>query len=126
MKKFIIALMVMLVVLGLAGCNKASAEVKTFTDTGEVIQVKSGEEFIISLPANPTTGYTWEAVLTASWLQQVDKTYIPDEPVLTGSGGVEEFRFKTLDKGSTTITLNYARPWESTAIEQKTFTVEVK
>ena len=127
MKRLFWIVLSLVVILGLvAGCAGASAEEKIFTNSDEVIRVKAGEEFVISLEANPTTGYSWVAASPASWLEFLGKTYVAGEPAMLGSGGKEELRFKASAKGSTTITLGYGRSWEATAIEQKTFEVEVK
>jgi len=104
------------------GC---SVSTRTYTNPDNVIRAKVGQEFVISLKSNPTTGYSWEALSPASWLQPLGKTYKADEPVLIGSGGVENFRFKALGKGTTSITFGYSRPYAATAVETKTFSVEV-
>ncbi len=123
MKKLFRLVLPALVVLGLlAGC----ARERVFTNAGEVISVKAGEEFVISLAANPSTGYSWDVAPTVSWLEFLGKTYHATQPVLTGSGGTEELRFRASGAGSATITLNYQRPWEGTAVQQVVFTVEVK
>jgi predicted secreted protein len=46
---------------------------------------------------------------------------------IVGGGGVHEWTFKGLTKGTVILTFKYFRPWEneSTAIETKVFTVEV-
>jgi len=108
----------------LAGCA-GSGSTAAYTDPDKIIWVRVGQEFTISLKANPTTGYTWDALSPASWLQMVEKSYKADEPVLAGSGGVENFRFKALGKGQTTITMDYGRLMDSKAAQTKVFTVEV-
>jgi len=47
------------------------------------------------------------------------------ESTLIGAGGTEQWTFKTIGKGSTTIALKYCRPWESNQ-PLKTFTLDVK
>lgn len=111
-------------ILLLAGCA-ASSSSAVYTDPDKTIRVNVGQEFTISLEANPTTGYTWDALSPASWLQMVEKSYKADEPVLVGSGGVENFRFKALGQGKTVVNFVYKRSWETTSLEQKSFTVEV-
>ena len=60
MKKFLILVTVAVIATSLvAGC----VEVKTYTDSGQTIDIGVNQEFVIALGANPTTGYDWEVSL---------------------------------------------------------------
>ncbi len=60
MKKFVILITVAVIAISLvAGCVE---EIKTYIDSGQTIDIGVGQEFIIALGANPTTGYDWEVV----------------------------------------------------------------
>jgi inhibitor of cysteine peptidase len=124
MKKMLLGLafMVLLVSLLAIGC---SSSVTANTDPDKTIHVKVGEEFIIELKSNPTTGYDWEYTSVYEWIQLMDKNYEADTPVLTGSGGTDIFTFKAHGEGTATLDFVYKRSWETTSAEQKTFTVEV-
>ena len=114
------------IVLLLAGCG---GSVKTYTDAGQKISVGVGQEFVLALGANPTTGYSWQVHHNESVLTLVEQKYEPGNQAqqgLVGAGGVEFFRFKALQKGETSITLSYQRPWEGQAIEQKVFAIDIK
>lgn len=67
--------------------------------------------FVISVNANPTTGYTWEVGFDQSLLKLV-KRYTPSKTSLVGAGGVESFEFEGIKKGDTEVYLNYKRPFE--------------
>ena len=127
MKKFLIPVMVALVAICLlAGC---AGEVKTYTDSGQTIDIGVNQEFIIALGANPTTGYDWEVSLDETMLELVEKTYKLGEEAeegVVGAGGVDYFRFKALKKGTTEITMVYKRSWEEEGIDQKVFTVNIE
>ncbi|MBI4188197.1 MAG: protease inhibitor I42 family protein, partial [Chloroflexi bacterium] len=43
-----------------------------------------------------------------------------------GAGGVEFFRFKTMGKGKTRITMTYKREWEEKIVDEKLFTINVE
>jgi inhibitor of cysteine peptidase len=122
MKRSVMVVMAVLLALGgFAGCSEKNT---TYSNSDEVIRVKVGQEFVISLESNPSTGYSWDEVVSAPWLKMLGKSYKADEPVLMGSGGVELFRYKASAKGTATIVLGYKRPWESGAGQQRTFSVE--
>ncbi|MBA7564429.1 hypothetical protein ES708_06092 [subsurface metagenome] len=58
MKKFLILVTVAVIATCLVGgCVE---EVKTYTDSGQTIDIGVNQEFVIALGANPTTGYDWE------------------------------------------------------------------
>jgi predicted secreted protein len=59
------------------------------------VPLKPGDILVVRLRANPSTGYAWYTVLSpTSLIESSGYSYIPDLPILPGSGGVEEFRFK--------------------------------
>ena len=45
---------------------------------------------------------------------------------LIGAGGIENFRFKAIGKGTTEITLVYKRLWEKEIAAQTVFKVDIK
>ena len=125
MKKFLI-LTALLTICLVAGCV---GEVKTYTDSGQVIDIGVNQEFVIALGSNPTTGYRWQESHDENILELTESKYEmgegTEEPVV-GAGGIEYFRFKALKRGETEITMVYKRPWEEESLEQKVFTVNIK
>jgi inhibitor of cysteine peptidase len=113
MKRVWLLVAVVVLTLGLvAGC----VGVKTYKDVGENIDISVGQEFIIALGSNQTTGYSWQASYDETMLELVggESTYEADEtdePAM-GSGGTEFFRFKALKAGEIEITMTYAQHWE--------------
>jgi inhibitor of cysteine peptidase len=94
----------------------------------DTIEVIVGEDFVIPLDSNPTTGYSWElASSLPKWLELIGSEYVPTptEPGIVGSGGVEEWTFRANTEGTTTITFEYRRPWEKDQppAERKTFVI---
>ena len=100
------------------------------TQDGEIVEVKSGEDFAITLEANPTTGYQWEVDFNSNFIQLIDREYIPNSspPGLVGSGGQEAFDFLALKPGKTDITFSYQREWEQGVppIEKKIYKIIIK
>jgi inhibitor of cysteine peptidase len=115
-----------LIICLLAGC----VEVKTYTDSGQTIDIGAGQQFVIALGSNPTTGYSWQESYDETMLELVggEPTYEAEETDedIVGAGGVEYFRFKALKEGETEITLTYKQPWAGGGIgETKVFTVNI-
>ena len=129
MKKFLMLVAVaMVATCWLTGCVE---EVKTYTDSGQTIDIGVNQEFIIAIGANPTTGYDWEASLDETMLEMGEKTYKPAEEAeyeIVGAGGVDYFPFKALKAGETEITMVYKRSWEepTSQDETKVFTVNIE
>jgi inhibitor of cysteine peptidase len=95
-----------------------------YTGKHRDITVRVGEEFVIALEGNPTTGYAWEAHYDSSMLQLVDRAFSANGPGI-GSGGVERFRLKALTAGDTQLELIYKRAWETITTEDVVFHVHV-
>ena len=124
-------LIVTLVLAGLvlcAGCTGSA--VKEYSSPNQPIEVTIGEQFIIYLESNPTTGYKWEASFDTEFLKLVKSEYKQNEskPGMVGVCGIEQFLFQGLKAGDTQIKLTYKRPWEQQSADAKvlTFTVKVK
>jgi inhibitor of cysteine peptidase len=80
------------------------------------VAVRAGDQFSVSLPSNQTTGYSWRLAegVSSAVLKTMGSRYTAPAPSggLVGRGGTETWVFRALAKGKTTITLEYARPWE--------------
>jgi inhibitor of cysteine peptidase len=121
-KRFFILLIVIVTCL-VSGCI---GQVETYDDPGQTIDIGVGQQFVIALGSNPTTGYSWQESYDETMLKLVKWNY-EEEEGLVGDGGVEYFRFKALKAGETEITLVYEQPWEGGGIgETKVFTVNIR
>ena len=109
----------------LSGC--ISKEVKLdVSDNGNQIKLNKGQMLVITLEANPTTGYTWEIEqLNASIMRQVGKIEFQPESVAIGAGGVQTLRLEPVNAGETPLKLVYHRPWETDVEPLKTFSLQV-
>ena len=95
-----------------------------YTGQNRDITIRLGDDFVIALESNPTTGYAWEAHFDGSMLRLVDREFSSYGPGV-GAGGIERFRLKALIAGDTLLSLIYKRPWESSAAEDIVFRVHV-
>ncbi len=74
----------------------------------------------VTLDANSTTGYEWEAVVDGVSMAQTSETYTaPDYSTtgLVGVPGVWRAKFETTGfDGTSIITLRYVRPWDTSDV----------
>ncbi len=89
-------------------------EKNIYTENDSIIQVTVGEEFSIILVSNPTTGYSWRfaAPLDNKLLKLTEDKFIPPDNLRKGAPGEQLWTFRRVGDGSTTISLEYLRPWE--------------
>ncbi len=78
------------------------------------IAARVGDEFAVTLESNATTGYKWQLTEKpkSKIATLVSSVYNPPVQQIPGRGGSETYTFKAIGKGTTTITLAYARSWE--------------
>jgi len=130
-----IAVSILLVACAAPG-QKAWIEVSCdeFNDNqhvNQMLEVQAGETFEVKLCSNPTTGFQWseEAQISdTAVLEQEGHEFIGPEgepPPPPGTPGQEVWIFTALKKGSSTIYLEYSRPWEGGGKGEWTCTVNV-
>jgi len=94
-----------------------------------VMHAVVGEELTVTLGSNPTTGFRWSEFADISdetIVQQTSHKYVGKEyevPPPPGTFGEEVWTFKALKKGTTTISMEYSRPWIEEDIEHWTVTI---
>ena len=128
MKSRIFAFGFLLCCLSLFACKDSSA-VKV-VDGKKLMEVKAGEEFAISVYANPSTGYEWQLAkpLDTQFLQLSGTEYLTEDTTLIGAGCEQQWTFKALKPGSTNISLQYLRSWEKgvAPVKIEEFVVNIK
>lgn len=107
------------------GCGPGQP--KEYSDAGQEIEIGVGDEFIVALESNPTTGYQWEADFDESFLNLVLDKFEPGEAEegMVGVGGERKLTFEGLKAGETELTLTYKRSWEEDFAEQKVFLISI-
>lgn len=98
---------------------------KTLEDPRGPIEVAAGEELAVVLPANPTTGYSWQVEADGSYLALLSQQFETSGPGV-GAGGREVFRFRALQLGKTHLRFHYRRPWEGQARETRDYEVTIR
>lgn len=115
--------------LGLAACSPAATakEVPVEVSCNDfsrrqhislVAEVAAGDSLKVTLCSNPTTGFNWSENLQISdptVLKQTGHEFISPEstpPPPPGTPGQEVWTFEALKSGTSTVSLEYSRPWE--------------
>ena len=119
-------LLIIMIILS-AACSPSKPVILSAADNGSRVNVKVGEQIVITLEDNPSTGYTWEAkdLDTGMFTIPGESTFISSNPGQVGSGGTLTLTFKAEKSGTGSLTLVYRRPWEIGVDPIKTFTVNV-
>lgn len=111
------------------GCLLLSLSIIANAGDDLSMNINSNEtSFVVTLSANPTTGYQWSVVqFDKSLLTLSSSQYQRSQTNLIGSGGQMLFTF-TLNKGKsypskTTMQFKYARSWEHNSGSVKNVTV---
>jgi len=83
----------------------------------------------VTLCSNPTTGFQWvesAQISDQTVLQQTSHKFVPPEETgVAGAAGKEMWTFKALKKGTSTISMEYSRPWEGGEKGEWTFVLTV-
>jgi len=105
--KWLIPLMILF-----SSCHEKA---KVFSNHEEIVRVTKGDEFVLKIQSNHSTGYQWMEMLAIDTnlllLKFVD--YKIDNPKIDGGGGYEFWYFVAKNSGETAVKLKYQRPWES-------------
>ena len=127
MKKPYIALALLMVVGLAAGCAAKGAPVYGKDDHN--ITVKAGEQFVIQLDENPTTGYQWTVAISDESIVKLDKDDYQQQSAgsnIVGAGGTRVLTFKGLKQGTVTLTLTNERSFEkNSAVETLKYQITV-
>jgi len=76
------------------------------------VQIKLGEVYILELPSNPSTGYTWTytpEVVKIIAIEEVSGGNLSETP---GASHECVFKIKGIQKGIVKVTFIYHRVWE--------------
>ena len=97
----------------------------------KTVEVNAGDRLTVVLCSNPTTGFQWSEetqISDSSVLKQEVHEFVGPEsepPPPPGTPGLQAWTFQTLKPGSSTIYVEYSRPWEGGEKGEWTYTLEV-
>lgn len=102
---------------------------KTYTEKDAEIVASVGENFIISLESNQSTGYSWSVGMVSDNAQVVvaGMDYDLPEGSITGQGGAEVWHLKAVAPGVVKLVFYYSRSWEKDApAKTVNFSISIK
>jgi inhibitor of cysteine peptidase len=99
--------------------------------SGTSVALASGQDLVVRLPSNPTTGYRWIYVEPKDAVLRVDgpSSYEAQSAGgAAGAGGMEIWKLAPLKPGQQQLRFEYRRPWEQDVAPSRvaTYTVTVK
>lgn len=94
-------------------------------DNGLTLQIQRGQHLLLAVPANPSTGYVWQASGFTPVLAQQGEAQFVASGSMPGSGGVETWSFMADKAGIIQLRLRYLRPWEAMPLRELSYRVEV-
>jgi inhibitor of cysteine peptidase len=126
---------VLLSLAGLACGSQPQGSVAPVTvsdsDSGNSIELQQGQELIIRLPSNPSTGYTWsQADATSVPLKVQGSPYYETDkssgnPPPPGAGGTEVWTYTAASTGQQNLRFEYRRSWETGIPPEKVVTYSI-
>ena len=98
----------------------------TLADDHTTISIETGGEFGLHLAENPTTGFQWSFEELSAALELVhDEYHLAGTPLVPGSGGVHEWRFRAAASGSYQLRMRYSQVWEPASAGDRRFAVDI-
>lgn len=110
-----------------AGTRENGMLVLARADNNRTAELRVGERLKVSLPENPSTGYTWAIDETDGRLLALDGTeYAEPTEGFIGARGQRLFTFTARQPGEVALKLKYWRFWEGDGSTTERYTVTLK
>lgn len=93
------------------------------------LTLDSGQQLILNMPSNPTTGFRWLIRdAAANVLQSLGPEVYsnPEDAGLVGSAGRSTWRFQAKQPGEGRLLLTYERPWEVGVVPAQRFECAIR
>jgi predicted secreted protein len=111
---------------------EATAEMRVLSEAqkGETVTLKVGETFKVALTGTPTAGYVWAEKDVPAFLTKGEKfsaNTVPEQsqPGFVGGNHVLGFTYTAAAVGTGTLSMAYARPWETSEPPTDTWSVQI-
>jgi inhibitor of cysteine peptidase len=95
------------------------------SDNHSHVALSTGDELIVKLTSNPTTGYSWSPAEPFLLLPLISSKFVAARPGHYGTPGHQVFTFKAKHSGKVALVLHYSRSFEKDVPPAKTFRVVV-
>ena len=103
----------------------------SYTDTPatDAIDALVGDTIQLTLPENPSTGYSWQ-MTWSDGLEKVSDNYLQGNTgtaghPLVGAPGTHEWVFRVMNSEPQKVTGVYKRPWESSSAGEKSYVLSI-
>jgi inhibitor of cysteine peptidase len=104
----------------------ASPTLLTATDVGRPITLRLGDELVLNLECNPSTGYDWFLAYAKNPVLSIrGKPACQQSRSMPGAGGLESWNFRASGAGAQKLKLEYRRPWEKNTSPVKTVVFDI-
>ncbi len=136
--KLILVCVMVAISLCLLACLPASKQISVEVSCDDFMranhisqeaEVAADGSLTVTLCSNRTTGFQWvesAQISDQTVLQQTDhRLVIPEAEGVVGAAGTQVWTFQALKKGTSTISMEYSRPWEGGEKGEWTFVVTV-
>ncbi|WP_025109195.1 protease inhibitor I42 family protein [Pseudomonas sp. H1h] len=88
------------------------------------VRLSNGQNLIVMLPSNPTTGYRWAIQDSAGGVLRALSPEVyssPKDSGMVGAGGFSTWRFQAFATGTGRLRLTSQQPWEPEVTPAETF-----
>ena len=88
------------------------------------VRLTTGQNLIITLPSNPTTGYRWAIQDSAGGVLRALSPEVysnPEDAGVVGAAGVSTWRFQAFAAGTGRLRLTSQQPWAPEVLPVETF-----
>ena len=84
-------------------------------------RVKKGKPFVVKMPSNPTTGYSWRwnKDRSVANVDSVSRKFVASKTGAIGAAGVDVWTFKVKKEGVYYLHFSYVRPWENDVVVKR-------
>ena len=97
--------------------------------SGGQVELSVGQSLVVTLESNASTGYSWSLAQNSdeTVLNKTGNEYISPQTTgpIVGAPGKEEWTFLALKEGTSSISMEYKRPWEKDTPPARTFSLTV-
>ena len=110
-----------------ASADNSGPRVVNVSESGKQIELSPGDSLVVTLDSNPSTGFSWSiaGISVEAVIEKASNEFQGADTGMMGAGGQEVWTFKALDKGTSTIEMQYSRSWEQGVEPAATFNVTV-
>ena len=104
----------LLTVVALLTAAEGCARKKIYGESTPTITATVGEQIILELASDPTTGYTWMPTghPDPHVVTLMSSDFEPNPSTTFGTGGHHRWTYRAVGAGSATIKFNYGRTWD--------------